>query len=89
MLVHEIDILSAPTHPPSLNFCSSSSKAKSEAVQEIRDNTSVDPYSNIPNESMFYLPYGAFVGIFSPCLKQFKGETFHPCLSYLASFCNQ
>jgi hypothetical protein len=55
MLAHEIDILWAPTHPPSLNFCSSSSKAKPEAVQEIRDNTSVDPCSNLPNESMY--PY--------------------------------
>jgi hypothetical protein len=44
-----------PTHPPSLNFCSSSNKAKPEAMQEIRDNTSVDPCSNLPNESMW--PY--------------------------------
>jgi hypothetical protein len=40
---------------PSLNFCSSSSKAKPKATQEIRDNTSVDPWSNLPNESMW--PY--------------------------------
>jgi hypothetical protein len=44
-----------PTHAPSLNFCSSSSKGKPEAMQEIRDNTSVDPCSNLPNESMW--PY--------------------------------
>jgi hypothetical protein len=30
-----------------------SSKAKPEAMQEIRDNTSVDPCSNLPNESMW------------------------------------
>jgi hypothetical protein len=41
--------------PPSLNFCSSSSKAKPEVMQEIQDNTSVDPCSNLPNESMW--PY--------------------------------
>jgi hypothetical protein len=28
------------------------SKAKPKAMQEIRDNTSVDPYSNLANESM-------------------------------------
>jgi hypothetical protein len=50
MLVHEIDVLWAPTYPPSLNFCSSSIKAKPEVVQEIQDNTSVDPFSNLPNE---------------------------------------
>jgi hypothetical protein len=38
---------------PGLNFCSSSSKAKPEAMQEIRDNTSVDPCSNLPNESIW------------------------------------
>jgi hypothetical protein len=53
MLAHEIDILLAPTHPPSLNFYSSSSKAKPEALQEIRDNKNVDPCSNLPNESMW------------------------------------
>jgi hypothetical protein len=51
-LAHEIDVLWAPAHPPSLNFCSSLSKAKPEVVQEIRDNTSVDSCSNLPNESM-------------------------------------
>jgi len=42
-------------HPPSLNFCSSSSKAKPEAIQEISDNTSVDPCSDLLDEWM--LPY--------------------------------
>jgi hypothetical protein len=42
-------------HPLSLNFCLSLSKARPEAMQEIRDNTSVDPCSNLPNESMW--PY--------------------------------
>jgi hypothetical protein len=42
-------------HIPSLNFCSSSSKAKPEAMQEIRDNTSIDQCSKLPNESMW--PY--------------------------------
>jgi hypothetical protein len=55
MLVHEIDILKAPTHPPRLNFCQSVSKAKPEAMQKIRDNTSVDPCSNLPNELLW--PY--------------------------------
>jgi hypothetical protein len=55
MLAHEIDVLWVPTHPPNINFCSSSSKAKHEAIQEISDNTIVDPCSNLPNESM--LPY--------------------------------
>jgi hypothetical protein len=44
-----------PTHPSSLNFYSSLSKAKPKAMQVIRDNTSVDSCSNIPNESMW--PY--------------------------------
>jgi hypothetical protein len=52
MLVHEISVLWAPTHPPSLNFCSSSSEAKPEAIQEIWDNTSVDPCLDLPNELM-------------------------------------
>jgi hypothetical protein len=50
MLAHEIDVLWAPTHPRSLNFGSSSSKAEPETMQEIRDNTSVDLCSNLPNE---------------------------------------
>jgi hypothetical protein len=41
-----------PTHPPSSNFCSSSGKAKPEAMQEIRDNTSVDPCLDLPNGLM-------------------------------------
>jgi hypothetical protein len=52
MLVHEIGVLWALTHPSSLNFCSSSSKAKPEAMQEIRDNTSVDPSLDLPNRLM-------------------------------------
>jgi hypothetical protein len=52
MLAHEIGVLWAPTHPPSLNFCSSSSKAKPEAMQEIQDNTSVDSYLDLPNGLM-------------------------------------
>jgi hypothetical protein len=52
MLVHEIGVLCAPTHPPSLNFCSSSSKAKPEAMQEIRGNTSVDPCLDLRNRLM-------------------------------------
>jgi hypothetical protein len=94
MLVHEIDVLWAPTYPPSLNFCSSSSKVKPEAVQEIRDNTSVDSYSNLPNESMWpYLVVPTYLiellWKFSPRLERLKGGTFRLCLSYLASFWNQ
>jgi hypothetical protein len=40
---------------PKLKLCLSSSKAKTEAMQEMRDNTSVNPCSNLPNESMW--PY--------------------------------
>jgi hypothetical protein len=76
---------------PSLNFCSSSSDAQPEAVQEIRDNTSVDPCSNLPDESMY--PYLAaptylmeLLWNFSPCLGRLKGGTFRLCLSYLAPF---
>jgi hypothetical protein len=50
MLAHKIGVLWAPTHSLSLNFCSSSSEAKPEAMQEIQDNTSVDPWSDLPNE---------------------------------------
>jgi hypothetical protein len=50
MFVHEIGVLWAPTHPLSFNFCSSSSKAEPEAMQEIRDTTSVDPCLNLANE---------------------------------------
>jgi hypothetical protein len=52
MLVYEIDVLRAPTHLPSLNFFSSSSKAKHEAMKEIRDNISVDPCLDLPNGLM-------------------------------------
>jgi hypothetical protein len=52
MLEHEIGVLWVPTHPPSLNFCSSSSKARPEAMQEIWDNTSVDSCSDLADELM-------------------------------------
>ena len=39
-------------HPPSLNFCSSSRKAKPEAMQEIRNITSVEPCLDLPNGLM-------------------------------------
>jgi hypothetical protein len=75
---------------PSLNFCSSSSKAKPEAMKEIWDNTSVDPCLDLWNGLM--RPYLAvptylmkFLWIFSPHLGWLKGGTFRPCLSYLAS----
>jgi hypothetical protein len=88
MLTHEMDVLWAPTHPPSLNFCSSPSKAKPEAMQEIQDNTSVDPYSNLPNESMWpYLTVPTYLMELlwnvSPCLGQLKDGTFRQCLSFL------
>jgi hypothetical protein len=49
MLVHETSVLLVPTHPPSLNFYSSSSKAKPKVMQEIWDNKSVDPCLDLPN----------------------------------------
>jgi hypothetical protein len=52
MLAHEISVLRAPTHPLSLNFCSSLSKAKPKAMQEIRDNTSVYPCLDSSNRLM-------------------------------------
>jgi hypothetical protein len=52
MLSHEIGVLLAPTHPLSLNFCSSSSKAKPEVMQEIQDNTSVDSCLDLQNRLM-------------------------------------
>jgi hypothetical protein len=55
MLAHEISVLWAPTYPPSFNFCSSSSKARPKAMQEIWDNTSVDFCSDLLDELM--LPY--------------------------------
>jgi hypothetical protein len=42
-------------HTPSLNFCSSSSKAIPEAMQQIWDNTSVDACFDLPDELMW--PY--------------------------------
>jgi hypothetical protein len=82
------------THPPSLNFCSSSSKAKPEALQEIWDNTSVGTCSKLPNESMWsYLAVATYLmellWNFSRSLWWLKGGTFRSCLSYLASFWNQ
>jgi hypothetical protein len=53
MLAHEIGVLWAPTHPPSLNFRSSLSKARPNAMQEIRDNTSVDQCSDLPDGLMW------------------------------------
>jgi hypothetical protein len=38
--------------PPTLNFWSSSSKAKPEVMQEIRGNTSIDPCLDLPNGLM-------------------------------------
>jgi hypothetical protein len=91
MLAHEIGVLWASTHPQSLNFCSSLIKARLEAMQEIRDNTSVDPCSDLLNELL--RPYRAvptylmeLLWKFSPCFSRLKGGTFHPCLSGLA--CN-
>jgi hypothetical protein len=49
--------MSANTSPKLKNFCSSLSKAKPEAMQEIRDNTSLDPCLNLPNRLM--RPYHA------------------------------
>jgi hypothetical protein len=94
MLAQEIDILWVPAHPPSLNFCSSSSNAKPEAMQEIQDNTSVDPCSNLPNESMW--PYlvvptylmQLFVEFFTSSWAVARWN-FRMCLSYLASFWKQ
>jgi hypothetical protein len=90
MLAHEIGVLWAPTHPPSLNFYSSSSKAKPEEMQEIWDNTSVDPCLDLSNGLMRpYLVVPTFLmelwWNFSPCLRRLKDGTFRLCLSYLAS----
>jgi hypothetical protein len=52
MLAHEINIFLVPTHPPSLNFCSSASKAKSEAMQEMGGNTSAGTCLDLPNKLM-------------------------------------
>jgi hypothetical protein len=81
MSAHEIGVLCAQTHSPNLNFCSSSSKAKPEAVQEIRDNTSVDPCLDLPNGLMrphlvvpTYLM--ELLWNFSPCLGRLKDGIF-------------
>jgi hypothetical protein len=94
MLAHEINILWAATHPPSLNFCSSLSKAKPEAMYEMSGNTSVDTCLDLPNKLMWpYLTVPTYLMElwlnFSPCLGRLKDETFHLCLSHLASFWNQ
>jgi hypothetical protein len=81
-----------PTHPLSLNFYSSLSKAEPEAMQEIQDNTSVvDPYSNLPNELVrSYL-------VVPTCLMELLWKFSHlvlggwkvepfVCVSWLASF---
>jgi hypothetical protein len=91
MLAHEIGVSGAPIHPPGLNFCSSSSKANPEAMQEIRDNTSVDTYLDLPNKLMSsYLAAPTYLMElfmeFCHLVWQLKGGTFCPYLSYLASF---
>jgi hypothetical protein len=88
MLADEISILWAATHPLSLNFCSSSSKAKPEAMQEIWDNTSVDPWLDLPNGLMRpYLVVPTYLMElwlnFSPYLGRLKDGTFY--LSLLLS----
>jgi hypothetical protein len=60
-------------------------------MQEIRDNTSVNPSLNLPNKSMWpYLAVPTYLmellWNFSSCLEQLKGRTFRLCLSYLALF---
>jgi hypothetical protein len=57
MLAYKISVLLAPIHPPNLNFCVSSIKAKPEAMKEIRDNISVDPCLDSPSGLM--RPYHA------------------------------
>jgi hypothetical protein len=94
MLAHEIGVLWVPAHPLSLNFCSSSSNAKPEAIQEMWGNTSVDTCLDLTNKLMWsYLAVPTYLiqlcCNFSPCLKWLKDETFCLCLSYLASFWNQ
>jgi hypothetical protein len=94
MLVHKIGVLWAPTHPPSLNFCSSSNKAKPEAMQEMRGNTSAGTCLDLTNKLMWsYLAVPTQLielwWNFSPCLWWLKDGTFHLCLFYLASFWNQ
>jgi hypothetical protein len=67
------------------------SKAKPEALQEMRGNTSVDTCLDLPNKLMWsYLAVATHLmelwRNFSPCLGRLKDETFHLCLSYLSSF---
>jgi hypothetical protein len=67
------------------------SKAKPEAMQEMRDNTSVDTCLDLTNKLMWsYLAVPThlmeFWWNFSPCLGRLKDGTFHLCLSCLASF---
>jgi hypothetical protein len=74
-----------------LNFCSSLSKAKPEAMQEMRGNTSVDTCLDLPNKLLWsYHAVPTYLmelwWNFSPCLGRLKDETFHLYLSYLASF---
>jgi hypothetical protein len=45
-------VLAGQPWSTSLDFCSSSSKAKPEAMQEIQCNTSVDPCLDLPNGLM-------------------------------------
>jgi hypothetical protein len=76
-------------HPPRLNFCSSSSKAKPEAMLGMRVNTSVDTCLDLPNKLMWsYLAVSTSLmelqWNFSPCLGWLKDGTFRLCLSYLA-----
>jgi hypothetical protein len=59
-------------------------------MQEIQDNTSVDPCLDVPNGLMrSYLAVPThlteLLWNFSPSLLRLKDGTFHPCLSYLAS----
>jgi hypothetical protein len=70
--------------------CSSRSKAKPEAMQEIQDNTSVDPCLDLRNGLMRpYLTVPTYLMVlwwnFSPCLGRLKDRTFYLCLSYIAS----
>jgi hypothetical protein len=71
----------ASTHPPSLNFCSSLSKA----MQEMRGHTSVDTCLDLPNKLMLsYLTIPTYLmelwWNFSPCLGWLKDGTFRVSL---------
>jgi hypothetical protein len=68
--------------------------ARPRAMQEMRGNTSVDTYLDLPNKLMWsYLSVPTYLmelwWIFSSCLGWLKDRTFHLCLSYLTSFWNQ